>query len=356
MSASMPRGGVLTAALLGLAASLPAAAATVTLRDGGRLTVAPSAVADTGALGARPGLETLGWTLADARGRTLASDQVAASLRLSGGDPPVLEVDPASGRAFLVTATGDLSVTGLLLRAWTGQGFTEPVILETGDAAALQPALAFLPEGDAVLAWATPGGTPSLRLEHAALAESGAQRILSFSEVPDFVRFLRPSGEDVQVRPGLGHLALEAAAETAYAVLASDEGTDVGILALRLNVLDDIWGGSAAPVPVTVSSSSMRPAAHARDDGPAEPGLPAACWAVDFERVRVLDHDLYLWAEDGSTFGLLFRDGAASPLLSAPWETEAGRAAVLRAAWREVARSQDERGPSPSRRSGDPRR
>jgi len=292
-------------------------------------------------------LETLTWTLADAAGRPEVSGRLRGTLRLSGGDAPALAVNPATGRAWLVHGQGALAGDGLLLRAFTGWGFTAPAPLPVGDATARDPELAFLPAGDALVAWTTPGPvSPALRIQHAELSPSGADPVLAFVEVADVERLLRPAGEGVQLRPGLADVVVDGDRDTAFALVGGTDSASLGVLGMRVSVFDDIWGGSAAPVPVTVSSSSV----HPLDD---ESG-PVASWTVDFERLRLGDHDLIAWWDDGILYGVAARDGAVSPLLRVVSGGDADEAMtrLLRAAWREIARTDGERSGSSSRRSG----
>lgn len=333
-----------------LAVAPRASAASLRLSDGTRLTVEAVAVQERDGLRLMPrGATQLVWTHVAPSGDLVARGCIHGSFSLQRRDEPTLAADPVTGEVHLLEAEDGLFGGRLVLRTWAGQGFFGATELPGGDRlVARSPRLGFAPDGLAVVGWLGGSGSPSeaatLRLQALMLSPLGAETIVFYVEIPQPGRWLANVGFDPQLAAGVSHVAVSETADRAWVFVGEPASGEVAVFGAALDVLEDIWGGSAAPVPVTLVPDGGPEPLSSDEDADATDAMlgadPAGAWIVALSRLALRDWDVYSWRDGDVLRGVAFRDGEASPMVAidaALREEDSAQRALLRSLSRVIS-------------------
>lgn len=344
------RRGVLVAALLvALGSGIRASADVLPLANGSSLVVETVDVVGVRAshLPRLPGRDAtaLGFRLLDGSA-TVVSAGIIPGTALPGGLPfeSALGQSPLTEEVFLLVAPRSGVGSALRLLRWEGAGFGSPLPLQAEGPVGGSPALAFSRQGDALLAWNVGSAAERVLVKHVELSAAGEGPVWSFAALTDPDVYLRSAAVEASRLPaGVAHVAMDDDAQVAYLFVSDPEAGRLGVVAVSVVALDEIWGGSAPAVPVTLTpAGELDPLGEPGDD-PLQPGpggdAPVS-WVVEFEHVSFQSFDVVFWVEGDTLRVLGFGEGWTSRLLSVdrPDSANADELAALRALWHELGR------------------
>ena len=301
-------------ALAGCATASAAGAVTLKTADGGRVTVLRQRATDAGrpiAMGVLDGLvpAELHYEYLDGRSGRVHEGTVPGSL--SGDLQPALAQDPIGGSIYLVYSAVRGSGSDLVFHFWSGQQWSDPRWLTSDAETSADPFIAFDADGEAILAWR--GGGRFL-LTHLRLSADGVERVHSQADLGSPVLF--PVDGDVRLRAGVAHGVADVETRSAYVFLADPHQDQVVVAHVDMGSLDDIWGGGAAPVPVTFKSADAPTSMSVEDRGDLPVAKGASGILVVPYRIEILGSEVYYWFEDARIRVVAFCSGTALPMLT----------------------------------------
>lgn len=267
------------------------------------------------------GLSTVGgglrYTVTDEAGRTWTG--AVPGTQQMGDLSSALAESPLSGQVFLVYGSKDeANLAEVSFTYWGGQGWAEPRPLAPREGRVDSLQVAFMPQGDAVLAWESQGQTPTILFRHVELSTSGEGIVYAFLDVGPHAGLLQPVGDRVQMAEGLAHVALGGLNNAAYVFLSEPERDSMGLLRIDLDRGMEGGGFGAPPVPATLTMGLEAAAATP---------VPGASGTIGGEpdgrilspfRMQLLGADVYYWLEADAARAVAFRGGVAGPLVTIP--------------------------------------
>lgn len=254
-----------------------------------------------------------------------------------------LAQNPITRETVLVFASpDDASYPEVSFAFWQGQGWSEPRPLTSRIGRADRPVLAFLPQGNAVLAWESLEGHATQLLRHFEFSAAGEVQLYSFLDIGPASNLLQPVGAPQNLAANLAHLAVDGARSQAYVFLREPVTSSVSVAQVRLTRSGEPGGFGAPPVPatltmglVTATADGISPAQGGVVEGREADGMLFAPF-----HAQVLEADGFYWFTPESTRLVLFRSDDRSSVIDLPLSAteEQAHFDVLRAIRREVAR------------------